>query len=221
MAFMTFALGLTSPISRSSTLVTRRGAGGALLAAAGLSLLPRSTAFAADAPAAKWAGRYSDPSHPTGFRELSVQGKKLTIVGRDAPDAAKWTLSATVSDSSATIDFSPKGGPKDLPATLSANGESLVFPDVRRTRLPASRTPASRSVASPLSHSNPRIAAGCGSGTALCARTIVSPAPLETHGARPSPRRATPGPRSRRGSAATRTPTTRPASETSPSPVTR
>lgn len=80
-------------------------------------------------PPAVWAGRYSDPNHPRGYREVSLKGSALTIVGRDEPDGAKWTLSATANGASAKIDFSPKGGPKDLGATLAADSSSIRFPD--------------------------------------------------------------------------------------------
>jgi len=87
-------------------------------------------ASAATPPAAaEWAGRYSDPNHPRGWRELSLDGTALTIVGRDEPNGPKWTLRATTAGASATIDFSPKGGPKDLAATLSPDGRFIRFPD--------------------------------------------------------------------------------------------
>lgn len=81
-----------------------------------------------------WVGRYSDPNHPTGFRDVTVSGSDLTIVGRDSPTGAEWTLRARVDASglASTIDFSPKGGPRDLPAKLVSG--KIVFPDVRAPR---------------------------------------------------------------------------------------
>lgn len=78
-------------------------------------------------PVAAWTGRYSDPNHPRGYREVSLKGNALTIVGRDEPEGPKWTLSATANGASAKIDFSPKGGPPNLEATLQPNG--IRFPD--------------------------------------------------------------------------------------------
>lgn len=81
------------------------------------------------APAtAGWGGRYSDPNHPRGFRDISVGADGvMTIVGKDEPDGPTWKLTAKVEGTQAKIDFSPKGGPKDLLAVLG-NGK-ITFPD--------------------------------------------------------------------------------------------
>lgn len=76
-----------------------------------------------------WAGRYTDPFHPTGYRDISVRGRDLSIAGRDDPKGQAWALSATINADGVTalIDFSPKGGPKNLLARLQGN--TIVFPD--------------------------------------------------------------------------------------------
>jgi hypothetical protein len=66
------------------------------------------------------AGFYSDANHPDGFRKLTVNGDStITIEGNDNGGAAsgvEWTLTGSVGEEANTIliDFSPKGGPKDL-----------------------------------------------------------------------------------------------------------
>eukprot|EP00306_Pavlova_sp_CCMP459_P004770 CAMPEP_0185158680 /NCGR_PEP_ID=MMETSP1139-20130426/2561_1 /TAXON_ID=298111 /ORGANISM="Pavlova sp., Strain CCMP459" /LENGTH=465 /DNA_ID=CAMNT_0027723825 /DNA_START=95 /DNA_END=1492 /DNA_ORIENTATION=- len=74
-----------------------------------------------------WAGRYSDPNHPRGYRDITVTKGVATITGRDEPDGAEWRLTANVDGDSALIDFSPKGGPKGLLAKLGAG--KISFPD--------------------------------------------------------------------------------------------
>ncbi|KAJ1638609.1 hypothetical protein T492DRAFT_585618 [Pavlovales sp. CCMP2436] len=89
----------------------------------GAKIVP--AASAAEPPV--WDGRYFDPNHPRGYREVSLDGSTLTIVGRDEPNGLKWTLKAITFGSTANIDFTPKGGPKDLPAKLQAG--MIIFPD--------------------------------------------------------------------------------------------
>lgn len=63
-----------------------------------------------------FSGKYSDPNHPGCFRKIEVKGKEVKITGSDRLDGSnQWTLYAT-EDAPGTIlvDFSPKGGPKDL-----------------------------------------------------------------------------------------------------------
>lgn len=61
-------------------------------------------------------GNYADPNHPGCLRQVTVSGKDVTIVGSDSTDGSnKWTISAREEESGKIlVDFSPKGGPKDL-----------------------------------------------------------------------------------------------------------
>eukprot|EP00933_Yihiella_yeosuensis_P045212 TRINITY_DN40549_c0_g1_i1.p1 TRINITY_DN40549_c0_g1~~TRINITY_DN40549_c0_g1_i1.p1 ORF type:complete len:156 (-),score=44.10 TRINITY_DN40549_c0_g1_i1:199-666(-) len=103
---------------------------------ASLGLLAASGASAAYA-APNWTGKYSDPFHPGCKREISVSGLEVTIDGTDgSPGCAAgetqkpWKLSAklTSADSEEVlIDFSPKGGPKDLVGKWDGSG--IKFPD--------------------------------------------------------------------------------------------
>jgi aflatoxin B1 aldehyde reductase len=81
-------------------------------------------------------GFYSDANHPDGFRKLTVNGDStITIEGNDNGGAAsgvEWTLTGSVGEEANTIliDFSPKGGPKDLIGKFDGSG--IVFPDGNR-----------------------------------------------------------------------------------------
>ncbi|KAG8462385.1 hypothetical protein KFE25_012205 [Diacronema lutheri] len=79
--------------------------------------------------ASAWNGRYIDPKHPRGWREVSLDGDMLTIKGRDEPGADEWRLQGAARGTSITLDFSPKGGPKDLHATLADDSGSIRFAD--------------------------------------------------------------------------------------------
>ena len=81
-------------------------------------------------------GRYSDPNHPEGFRVISITGdlntetglRDGTCVGSDRRSTEiDYTLPAMAGRSQdesdvIVIDFSPKGGPKDLKGTFEIDG---------------------------------------------------------------------------------------------------
>lgn len=73
-------------------------------------------------------GRFSDPMHPEGYRVVTVDksSKVATIRGRDDPkDASEWEVKGIISETdgnSMSVDFSPKGGPKDLTAKWVGDG---------------------------------------------------------------------------------------------------
>ena len=71
-------------------------------------------------------GTYSDPNHPGCKRKILLQGGGAIITGVDE-DKKKFKLTADVSGKAIYIDFSPKGGPKNVRAEW--NGVGLVFPD--------------------------------------------------------------------------------------------
>lgn len=74
-------------------------------------------------------GKYSDPFHPQGFREVTAEGDKVTIRGTDDGDVKNmWVINAVSKKSGEIlVDFSPKGGPKDLLGKYS-NGR-IEWPD--------------------------------------------------------------------------------------------
>ena len=73
-----------------------------------------------------FTGRYSDPNHPNCLREIIVEHgttNRAYVIGTDGnpgcpPDGTgdPWHLDGTIGDdgNSILVDFSPKGGPKDL-----------------------------------------------------------------------------------------------------------
>ena len=76
-------------------------------------------------------GTFSDPNHPNGYRKISVAKGVATIVGKDEPQDKEWTLKASVAPGAREmrVDFSPKGGPKDLLAKWSPKKNGIEFPD--------------------------------------------------------------------------------------------
>lgn len=63
---------------------------------------------------------YTDPNHDGAPRIISIKKNgKLTIVGRDHPGGPKWKISGTIDKKhDAVLDFSSKGGPKNIKANI-------------------------------------------------------------------------------------------------------
>eukprot|EP00667_Euglena_gracilis_P024415 EG_transcript_28098 len=79
-------------------------------------------------PQCLFEGRYSDPNHPTGYRVIVVNGDNTaTIIGTDEAGGPTWTLRGVFQAGGLLIDFSPKGGPRDLLAKYEPGG--IRFPD--------------------------------------------------------------------------------------------
>merc|ERR1719201_46503 len=72
-------------------------------------------------------GEYSDAGHPGCFRKVVVQGGAAIITGADE-DGKPWKVRGKVEGATILVDFSSKGGPKDVVAKAVA-GVGLVFPD--------------------------------------------------------------------------------------------
>lgn len=75
-------------------------------------------------------GIYADPNHPSGYRVVREgQGGKLYITLQDEPKGQIVELEGfkKVGSGYISIDFSPKGGPKNLAAVAKVG--KLVFPD--------------------------------------------------------------------------------------------
>merc|ERR1719152_57911 len=70
-------------------------------------------ARAYELPAGAPGGSYADPMHPGCKRKLIKQGKFVLIQGADE-DGVKWQAKAVPSGNSLLVDFSSKGGPKDV-----------------------------------------------------------------------------------------------------------
>mmetsp|Transcript_17584 Transcript_17584/g.39685 ORF Transcript_17584/g.39685 Transcript_17584/m.39685 type:complete len:164 (-) Transcript_17584:94-585(-) len=82
----------------------------------------------ADSTAAplNFSGRYADPQHPGCPRKVGKSGKFVTIEGADE-DGKKWTVKGQTNGRDLLLDFSAKGGPKDVLARADSIG--ITFPD--------------------------------------------------------------------------------------------
>jgi len=75
-------------------------------------------------------GQFKDPNHPNGYRKISVADGVATILGKDEPTDTEWKIVANLRGrEEMLIDFSPKGGPKDLLAKWSKQMDAIEFPD--------------------------------------------------------------------------------------------
>merc|ERR1719316_1634465 len=66
-------------------------------------------------PEIRVAGTWNDPAHPGCTRKIAVNGSKAFISGADE-DGKKWKVTGEVKGKSIIVDFTPKGGPKDVEA---------------------------------------------------------------------------------------------------------
>ena len=85
----------------------------------------------ADAPfgdpaGVRLGGTYSDAAHPGCVRRILLSGSTAIITGADE-DGKPWKVKGQVQGRSILVDFTAKGGPKDVVATWTGLG--LRFPD--------------------------------------------------------------------------------------------
>jgi hypothetical protein len=134
-ALLVFA---TCSALRVTPSVTRRAA----LSVVGLPLLQQAPALAADDFGSELVGTYSDPNHPGGTREIMMTNTRLGsfrlaqikgVGGRGEP--ASFELPAMIAPCQGrqqgtciTIDFSPKGGPREFTGFYDAKDQSIYFP---------------------------------------------------------------------------------------------
>ena len=76
----------------------------------------------------------ADPNHPNCLRIVSVDGTRASLKGTDGNPGCpadgsgnSWTLTGKVDGDSIFVDFSPKGGPKDLKGVF--DGDGIKWPD--------------------------------------------------------------------------------------------
>ena len=78
-------------------------------------------------------GSFRDPNHPDGYRHITVSDGVATVKGCDGPGKNEWCFVQPViggqQGTEMVIDFSPKGGPKDLLAKWDAERNGIAFPD--------------------------------------------------------------------------------------------
>eukprot|EP00527_Entomoneis_sp_CCMP2396_P009882 CAMPEP_0198138846 /NCGR_PEP_ID=MMETSP1443-20131203/2230_1 /TAXON_ID=186043 /ORGANISM="Entomoneis sp., Strain CCMP2396" /LENGTH=186 /DNA_ID=CAMNT_0043800787 /DNA_START=72 /DNA_END=632 /DNA_ORIENTATION=- len=149
-AFLAITDALVTPDGRRRFL--SRIAGGAaasiLISVAGVE--NANAAIAKTGPSSPWTGDYDDPGHPGCLRQVKVVGAPLRGDGTRSPypvvevkgydgsgsgglcterptRADIWTVTGSLKNNEAKLDFSSKGGPKDLLAKYEDGG--IVFPD--------------------------------------------------------------------------------------------
>ena len=97
-----------------------------------------TTPFAAHA--VDLTGSYADPNHPNCLRIIAdvkdSSSSDIVLTGTDGnpgcpPDGAgkTWKLVGKVEGSNVFVDFSPKGGPKDLKGVFDASSQAIKWPD--------------------------------------------------------------------------------------------
>lgn len=89
-----------------------------------------------DAKKFAFNGVYKDPQHPDGYRILvGAVNKEGTMTLQDDPNGKTFNIPivSKVDEESGkvtlTFDFSPKGGPKEVVATVGKDSNSITFPD--------------------------------------------------------------------------------------------
>lgn len=105
---------------------------------------PPTAQSAANKAAESYQGVYSDPNHPAGYRVIMAssggKGSRATMtlsdgVEKDAPEGTEEKTYNNIpvvikeGGNELSFDFSFKGGPKDVVATLSTDKQSITFPD--------------------------------------------------------------------------------------------
>eukprot|EP00440_Ansanella_granifera_P010444 gb/GFBE01011328.1/.p1 GENE.gb/GFBE01011328.1/~~gb/GFBE01011328.1/.p1 ORF type:complete len:174 (+),score=41.35 gb/GFBE01011328.1/:1-522(+) len=86
---------------------------------------------------ASWSGSYNDPNHPGCERRITKDGDQFVISGTDNAEGKaacepgdkliKWETASIPDGDTMVIDFSSKGGPANVEATLKK--KSIAFPD--------------------------------------------------------------------------------------------
>ena len=72
---------------------------------------------------------YIDPNHDGAPRLVEIhENGKIKIIGRDHPGIKKWRIESIIDkNGNATLDFSPKGGPKRIKAKIKP--DKVTFSD--------------------------------------------------------------------------------------------
>ena len=139
LALAVHGLAVSKPAPRNSGATrvetfTRRQALFATGAGALALASPQSTFAQETAAAGGFQGVYADPKHPKGYRVVRESKPGVALIElRDDPDGEVFTVTGATTFDKKTdattikIDFSVKGGPKDVPGVYSAG--KLSFPD--------------------------------------------------------------------------------------------
>lgn len=128
-------------VNRREALAAGSLAGGMLLAGTPFEAFAATTTSDAkkkkdDAKKFAFNGVYKDPQHPDGYRILvGAVNKEGTMTLQDDPNGKTFNIPivSKIDEESGkttlTFDFSPKGGPKEVVATVSKDSNSITFPD--------------------------------------------------------------------------------------------
>lgn len=77
-----------------------------------------------------FTGSYNDPKHADCLRKIIIENNIISIIGSDNEDGSdEWKLEAKENDSGIMVDFSPKGGPKDVLGIYDENEDGIRWPD--------------------------------------------------------------------------------------------
>ena len=72
-------------------------------------------------------GIYTDPNHTDGYRVVRIAKDKMYITLQDEPNGEIIEVEGKKRGSEYLLDFSSKGGPKDIPAAVEEG--KILFPD--------------------------------------------------------------------------------------------
>jgi hypothetical protein len=123
-----------------------QGASAAAFSASMASALLLGAGGPGVAGAVDFTGSYSDPNHPGCARLIAVEDGGVALVsgadgnpGCSGGEGRPWQLKGKVAgDEKIFIDFSPKGGPKDLTGVWEAGKKpGIRFPDGNKWTLEA------------------------------------------------------------------------------------
>ena len=78
-------------------------------------------------PKIRVSGTWKDPQHPGGYRKITLVGTNVVVNGADE-DGKPWKVQGQLKGNSIILDFTPKGGPKDVEGKYIV-GKGIQFPD--------------------------------------------------------------------------------------------
>jgi hypothetical protein len=119
----------------SLTMVTHAWVVSSLKKAATVATVSGIIGSSLIANAVDFQGSYADPFHPNCERVITTStARGVTLRGTDGNPGCpvdgsgrEWTLTGTVNGNDILVDFTPKGGPKDLKGVW--DGDGIRWPD--------------------------------------------------------------------------------------------
>ena len=75
-------------------------------------------------------GDYNDPKHSGCLRKIFIENGAMFVLGSDNEDGSnEWKLEAKEEANGILVDFSKKGGPKDLLGVYEYDNGGIRWPD--------------------------------------------------------------------------------------------